>query len=334
MDLTKLTSEELMTMVRAHGLVPTPAPALVPEVMAEAEVIPFHVKRAPTPTPFQDLFMEKGWGWHAQEVDLTTPRGERFAARGLIRSDNGDPLGIVTDRYALVQPLEIAAELDRCLGHHKLGKITLMPRCAADLIVKVDVGEMSPPTLADPHRLSVVVRAVFDGTGGISIGAMMTRLVCGNGARTNIGEVTKSSVRHIGRAKERLTIAAETVGEAHKGATRYMTAMNQMLAKPLGVLPSVTETVVSILSDGQFTPKSASAVMMGKAETIMSLAANGDGARMGAGTLYSLFQGFTAYSSHESPVRGSNKDAMRAFRVAAGDPMVARAFDTLSAMAV
>lgn len=101
--------------------------------------------------------------------------------RHVVRSDNGRPLGYVSDMYQPVQPLEVLEWFQRY--------ISVDDRFALDVAGSLKNGEIIWATasfrdslniVGEEHKARLLMTTTFDGSGATINKATMTRVVCNN----------------------------------------------------------------------------------------------------------------------------------------------------------
>lgn len=143
----------------------------------------------------QEWAVAAGLDWTAVKVQalaaLTGPAWDHIAPaqrfmevegqRHVCRSDNGRPLGYVSDQYQPVQPIEVLEWFQKyvgvdsrfsldCAGSLKNGEIIW---CTAKFQDSLDV-------VGDAHVARLLMTTTFDGSGATVNKATMTRVVCNN----------------------------------------------------------------------------------------------------------------------------------------------------------
>jgi phage/plasmid-like protein (TIGR03299 family) len=153
--------------------------------------------------------------------------------RHVVRSDNGQPLGYVSDSYEPVQPVEVLEWFQQYIGVDE--------RFALDCAGSLKKGEIIWATATYKDRLSIVgeehvarllMTTTFDGSGATINKATMTRVVCNNTLDAALSDKSATiRTRHNTRfnpkrvADELATIAA---GFGHyKAMAEAMVAVHQ-----------------------------------------------------------------------------------------------------------
>lgn len=163
-----------------------------------------------------------GLDWSAIKVpaiaDLTGPEFEHIpaaarmaiveGAKHVIRSDNGHPLGYVSDRYQPVQPSEVLGWFEQY--------ISVDSRFQLDVAGSLKQGEIIWATATynggisvagDNHVARLLMTTTFDGTGATINQGTMTRTVCNNTLK-----VALSDTRSVVKTRHNTRFDANRVG--------------------------------------------------------------------------------------------------------------------------
>lgn len=146
-----------------------------------------------------------------EQFDHIAP-GERFRKveerNFVVRSDNGYPLGFVSDRYEPVQPAEVLDWFDRY--------ISVDDRFQLDVAGSLKNGETiwATATFRDPldvagdkHCARVLMTTTFDGSGSTINQGTMTRVVCNNTLNVSLADK-----RSVIRTRHNTKFDAQAVG--------------------------------------------------------------------------------------------------------------------------
>lgn len=111
--------------------------------------------------------------------------GERFkrvAERNfIVRSDNGEPLGYVSDIYQPVQPRDVLDWFDRYIAVDDRFQLDVAGSLKGGQIIWATATFRDPLEVAgDAHTARVLMTTTFDGTGSTINQGTMTRTVCNN----------------------------------------------------------------------------------------------------------------------------------------------------------
>jgi phage/plasmid-like protein (TIGR03299 family) len=152
-------------------------------------------QQMPANASIDDWARQAGLNWEAIKVPAIAslngaqfdhiPAAKRFVEvedrNFIVRSDNGHPLGYVSDRYQPVQPREVLDWFQRY--------IAVDDRFALDVAGSLKSGEIIWATATfnggldiagDKHVARVLMTTTFDGTGSTINRGCMTRVVCNN----------------------------------------------------------------------------------------------------------------------------------------------------------
>lgn len=158
----------------------------------------------------QEWAKQAGLEWSAIKVPaiaaLTGPQfdhispDKRFAEvedrNFVVRSDNGHPLGYVSNRYQPVQPAELLEWFEKY--------ISVDDRFALDVAGSLKNGEIVWATATfsdelkvggDAHKARLLMTTTFDGSGATINKGTMTRVVCNNTLDAALGSEKKSVVK-------------------------------------------------------------------------------------------------------------------------------------------
>lgn len=175
-------------------------------------------------------------------------RFRRVADRNfLVRSDNGAPLGYVSDRYKAVQPAEVLEWFERY--------IAVDDRFQLDVAGSLGNGETIWATATfrdklsiadDAHVARVLMTTTFDGSGATINQGTMTRVVCNNTLN-----VALSDNRSVVRTRHSATFDAKKVGDElaciAQGFASYK-AMGDALAQDQMAIEEVADFFGKLLS--------------------------------------------------------------------------------------
>lgn len=113
------------------------------------------------------------------------PAGERFrqveGQNFVVRSDNGTPLGYVSDRYQPVQPREVLEWFDRYISVDERFKLDVAGSLRGGATIWATATYNGDLQVAgERHRARVLMTTTFDGSGATINQGTMTRTVCAN----------------------------------------------------------------------------------------------------------------------------------------------------------
>jgi phage/plasmid-like protein (TIGR03299 family) len=148
----------------------------------------------------------------------------------VVRSDNGHPLGYVSDRYQPVQPRDVLEWFDRYIAVDDRFQLDVAGSLKSGEIIWATATYRDPLEIAgDRHTAHVLMTTTFDGSGSTINQGTMTRTVCNNTLN-----VARADTRAVVRTRHNTKFDAGRVGkelaQIAKGFTAYK-AMGDALAQ-------------------------------------------------------------------------------------------------------
>lgn len=189
-------------------------PAEVESMMFVGRETPWHglgvsIESAPLA---EDAIVAAGLDWNVRQDDLFLPDGRK--ARGFranVRATDGSILGVVTDRYRVVQNAEAFGFVDELLGRGvryetagslKSGKRVWMLAILPDQY----------KVLGDDVLPYLVLTNSHDGKGGISVAMTPIRVVCQNTLNLALNTADRVwKTKHIGNFTSKAAEASRTI---------------------------------------------------------------------------------------------------------------------------
>ena len=164
-----------------------------------------------------------GLDWEVSQHPIFTRHGEIGGYKANVRSTDGQVLGVVTDRYRVVQNAEAFSFTDELLGHgvryetagSLMGgrKVWLLARLPREFII---AGERISPYL--------VFSNTHDGSGAVRVAVPPIRVCCNNTLNLALGTAARSfSMVHTGDIQGKVQEAKETLFMAD----RYMESLGR-----------------------------------------------------------------------------------------------------------
>lgn len=169
-----------------------------------------------------DALRLAGLDWTVQPRKLVLADGgapvENYVAN--VRSSDGAVLGVVTERYTVVQNTDAFAFTDNLIGgdvrYETAG--SLLGGKKIWLLAKLPDTEIA----GDKTEPYICFSNTHDGSGAVRVCMTPVRVVCNNTLNLALGTAKRSwSVRHVGDIQQKLAEARETLGLAEK----YMTEL-------------------------------------------------------------------------------------------------------------
>ena len=255
----------------------------------------------------------------AAHLDWSVEFGEIYTAKDILgehspipkwrrtfRDDNNETLGIVGSRYTILQNAEAFEFMDELLGeigaHYetagslKGGKsIWLMVRLPEHITVGGD-DELIPYLL---------LKNSHDGSGAVTIAAVMIRVVCNNTLTMALrGNLSQFKIRHTASMHNRVEQARHAINLINENFHQYSTAFQEMLNKEL-TDDEVEQYIIDVV--GMDTTKSRGKNIY---SSIVSLYKNHETNNTGdmSGTLWAAYNAITYWVDHN---RGLNQYGRR-----------------------
>lgn len=142
----------------------------------------------------------------------------------VVRSDNGHPLGYVSDRYQPVQPAEVLEWFDRYIAVDDRFQLDVAGALKNGEIIWATATYRDPLDVAgDKHTARVLMTTTFDGTGSTINQGTMTRVVCNNTLN-----VALSDNRAVVRTRHNTKFDAARVGKELAQIAQGFTAYKAM----------------------------------------------------------------------------------------------------------
>jgi phage/plasmid-like protein (TIGR03299 family) len=157
-----------------------------------------------------------GLDWKVEQMPIYTPHGKVDGYKANVRSTDRQVLGVVTDRYKVIQNTEAFAFTDELLGagvrYETAGslqggkKIWLLARMPREFII---AGERISPYL--------VFSNTHDGSGAVRVAVTPIRVVCNNTLNLALNTAARSfSMVHTGDIRGKISEAKQTLFMADK----------------------------------------------------------------------------------------------------------------------
>ena len=189
-----------------------------------------------------DALRLAGLDWTVQPRKLVLADGgapvENYVAN--VRSSDGAVLGVVTERYTVVQNTDAFAFTDNLIGgdvrYETAG--SLLGGKKIWLLAKLPDTEIA----GDKTEPYICFSNTHDGSGAVRVCMTPVRVVCNNTLNLALGTAKRSwSVRYVGDIQQKLAEARETLGLAEKymtelGAYADRAANTRVTDDPLPVL--------------------------------------------------------------------------------------------------
>ncbi|MDD7208775.1 MAG: DUF932 domain-containing protein [Lachnospiraceae bacterium] len=205
--------------------------AALVETMYSTREKPWHglgvvVKEAPTS---EEALRLAGLDWNVVQEPIYTPFREKIEGfKANVRDTDRKVLGVVSDRYKVVQNVEAFSFTDELLGHgvryETAGSLSggrrvwLLARLPQEYII---AGERISPYL--------VFSNTHDGSGSVKVAVTPVRVVCNNTLNLALETAQRSfSMVHTGNISDKITEARDTLFKAESYMDRLGAEFEQL----------------------------------------------------------------------------------------------------------
>lgn len=304
------------------------------ETMFYVREKPWHglgIRVEEAPTSKDALFMA-GLNWAVNQEDVYTDFGEIIPGyKANIRNTDRKVLGVVTDRYKVIQNTEAFEFTDELLGkgvrYETAGslqegkKVWLLARLPREYVID---GERISPYL--------IFSNTHDGSGAVKVAITPIRVVCNNTLNLALSTAKRSwSMVHTGNIEEKLQEAADTLFLADE----YMTELGKEFEKLKSIevtddqLKAYVEALLPLEKDA--TPTMVKNIRKLRddlkaryyeAPDLQNIGFNG----------YRFINAVSDFATHADPIRRTRNYSENVFsKTVDGNPMIDKAYQMLSA---
>lgn len=250
----------------------------------------------------------------------------------VVRSDNGRPLGYVSDRYQPVQPSDVLGWFERYISVDDRFQLDVAGSLRGGEIIWATATYKDKLSIAgDAHSARLLMTTTFDGSGATINQGTMTRVVCNNTLNVAVADD-----RAVIRTRHNTRFDAARVGrelaQIAKGFASY-SAMGEAMAQNEMAASDVSAFFKACL-DIPFDTKEAD-VSSRKLNQFQALRnAYGATVREGtqSGTAWAALQAITRYVDHDKDTRGGDSQDEARFTSAqfgSGAQLKSKAMDLL-----
>ena len=264
----------------------------------------------------------------AAKLDWTVEKKEIFDASGMkinnyfanTRDTDGAVLGIVSDRYEIVQNKDAFSFTDSLVdegmryesaGAFKDGKVTFL------------LGKMPTTTiLGDDVDPFICFANSFDGSGAITVCMTPTRICCMNTLNFAISKAKRKwSTRHLGDIQGKLNQAQITLGLAKEYMNELSIQCEDLASEKIsdGEVENMLDMMYPVTDET--TERQKNSIQRLKDNFFYCLGQ--DDIKKFRGTKYAVVMAATDFADHGEPVRNTaNFESNRWFSVMQGHPFV------------
>jgi len=310
-------------------------PAAVENMFSVRET-PWHgqglvIESAPTS---EDAIRLAGLDWRVESKEIFLADGTKVPdAYANVRSSDNKPLGIVGNRYQIVQNSDAFAFTDALLGEGVKYE-TAGSLCDGKIVWMLAKLPEKYKILGDDVTPYVVFTNTHDGSGAVKVAMTPVRVVCQNTLNAGLRQAKRTwSARHTGSIDSKMQDAANTL----KLADAYMKAQ-QNLFEDLYKVKTTDSKVVSILNyiapiTDDMTARQASNVEAIRSDILARYRFAPDLSKTDH-TGARLIQAVADSTSHMEPIRKTKNYAENRFKTAInGNDFLDRAINVVLAAA-
>lgn len=281
-------------------------------------IVPWHGLGTTIPgtmTPAQAI-QHAGLDWRVslQPLQCAHPdfNGLEIPARAVVRMDTSDVLGVVGDRYAVVQNEDLAAVLDAVVDTG--ARIDTAGSLLGGRLVWFAAALGDFEAAGDRHRDFLVLSHGHDGTRAVTIRRTAVRVVCWNTlTASDRSPGAFFSVRHTESAEARIGAIGRLIAAGDETRAAFQAAAARMARWKL----TEREQVEFVLRSLKLDPDAEIASMKRKIEAAKAaLAWERAHASGDPDSAWIAAQGATHYLAHETASKGSSSDDGRERRLA------------------
>jgi phage/plasmid-like protein (TIGR03299 family) len=153
-----------------------------------------------------------------------------------VRDDNGFVLGMVTDRYKLVQNREAFSFLDKLVEDHEMRYESAFSLSGGKrVVVLAQMPGVDTVVEGDEILRYILLSLAHDGTAAIRFGPTAIRVVCANTYRLAVDQGTTKElvIRHTGNIEDKLGQARDILGIASDQFNQYAEVGRQLAKRRL-----------------------------------------------------------------------------------------------------
>jgi phage/plasmid-like protein (TIGR03299 family) len=230
----------------------------------------------------------------------------------IVRSDNGRPLGYVSDVYQPVQPADVLAWFERYISVDDRFQLDVAGSLKSGEVIWATATFRDPLSIAgDKHVARVLMTTTFDGSGATINQGTMTRTVCNNTLKASLADHravvktrhnTRFDAGKVGRELAQIAqgfAAYKAVGDALAQNEMANAEIADFFKDCLGIDRNAKREELSGRKQNQFTAL-ASAYRTTTAETP-------------AGTAWAALNAITRYVDHDRSTRGGENETEARF---------------------
>lgn len=247
-----------------------------------------------------------------------------------IRKDTNTPLGVVGNRYEIVQNADAFVFFDAIVGQ---GQAIFETAGALGNGYKTFVTAKMPNYIRiagtdDVTEVYVVLTNTHDGSGAVICGITPIRIVCANTLRMALkGMTNKISIRHTKSAEKNLVQAHELLSITNSYTKQMNEAVNALSLK------KVSDVQVKKLIEGLFPSTSETTTRIDNIrQEVLNSYYTGVGQEGIVGTAWGVLNGITHYTSHVKNYKDADTKFDNLLSDGASSKLVDKTFAELMAL--
>lgn len=264
------------------------------------------------PTSWQDAIEQAGMNFDVVKRPLLFNRDGSNKIRipdffATVRTDTWQPLGIVKDRYSIVQNGQAGSMIDTLLDDGSLKIVAagtfrggatgfVIGRIPADVLIGG----------VDQINSFMVISWSHDGTRPVQAATMILRPACANQLPIIIGSKSKLSdsryvFRHVGSLDGRIDEARRALGIGFTAATYFAAKAESLLKTPVTQIDAIrmTEELIPVKTGADEVPGKTQA----RRDAIAELFARSDNLDNVRGTAWAYVNAVAEYADHQMVAR-------------------------------
>ena len=272
-----------------------------------------------------DEVLEKVNGnWIAEPQELITSGGLFVPkAKAIVRGDNNKVLGVVGERYNIIQNQEAFSFFDKVVESNKATYQDFVELDGGQkTILTANYGEKQEVAKNDIIRFQIKLINSFNGTSSFKIEHSALRLVCTNGMTRN-EKFSTVSVRHSNNKEVRMKEALNLLTDSESYYQDFLLKCQSLTQKALDskMIDTFLNNLLEI--DPELPSKEISTNKKNSKKEILHLANHGRGNK--GESMWDLYNGSTEFVDHH---KGSNSNKrLKSSTLGAGRTMKDRAFE-------
>lgn len=290
-----------------------------------------YVSEAPTSAEALEL---AGLNWKVVQKNVYTDSGRMIPEYKVnVRDSDDRVLGIVSDRYRVVQNDEAFAFTDELLGkgvrYETAGsifngrKIWLLAKLPDDYVIAGD--KVSP---------YLVFSNTHDGTGSVKVAITPIRVVCNNTLNLALNTAKRSwSMNHIGNIHDRMQEATKTLLYAERYMESLSIEIDSLIHRKI-TYKEVSDYIEQLIPMKADISDIAAKNVVKMRNDIKSRYYDAPDLSGMGNNAYRLINAVSDFATHAEPLRKTARYAENRFaRTVAGNPLIDRAYQIVKAAA-